>query len=406
MKKLFLSMSLVTGTSVGAGMLALPMVLCKVGLLPTLGLIFGTWFIMYISGLLGLELNLRAGNGLPLSTLARRYRQPYAAALATLSFIFLIYALLCAYIYGGASVLQKLLETQLNWHISLKTLTCFYAVFLSGVIAVSVEKVLQINRLLLMILFATFFFLLSGLLGKIEPSHIPLISPLVGHLTSWTEILPVLFTSYGFQVIFHTLTNFCQKDAQLLKRAVFWGSLIPAFIYILWTFGTLSVLYVHQPLAYQNLIYGRLEVGDFIQILAQTASWPLVQFLASLISLVAIIKSSIGVGLGLLETWGSYISKPVKSWILKGAALCLTVLPPLGIALTVPQLFLKALRFAGLSLTMVAIFIPLWLITRPQAKVEKSFYGVINNSMVQYVCLSFGLVIVLCELFNLWINVQ
>ena len=135
MKKLYLSMALVAGTSVGAGMLALPMVLCTLGIIPTFGLILSTWFVMYISGLLGLELNLRAGQGLPLSTLAKRYSGTIASFLSMISFIFLIYALLCAYIYGGASVLQKLLETHAGWLINSEIMTCGYAVFLSLILS-------------------------------------------------------------------------------------------------------------------------------------------------------------------------------------------------------------------------------------------------------------------------------
>ena len=107
MKKVILSACLVAGTSVGAGMIALPMALCKIGILPTIILILGVWFFMYISGILGIELNLRAGRGLPLGKLARLYSGPIASSIGTISLILLIYALLCAYLYGGASILQS-----------------------------------------------------------------------------------------------------------------------------------------------------------------------------------------------------------------------------------------------------------------------------------------------------------
>lgn len=400
MKKLYLSMSLVAGTSVGAGMLALPMVLCTLGIIPTIGLILGTWFFMYISGLLGLELNLRAGQGLPLSTLAKRYSGSVASVLSMISFIFLIYALLCAYIYGGASVVQTLLEAHLGWHSHPETITCGYAAFLSLLLMISVEKILQVNRLLLLLLFVTFFLLLSGLVSKVDVGHMPLIAPTIDRLHSWTHAIPILFTSYGFQVIFHTLTNFCNQDTALLKRAVFWGSLIPAFVYITWTVGTLSVLYYHRPEAYDQLIQGHLDVGTFIQILAQTATWSIVQVLASLITLLAILKSSLGVGLGLLETWQSYFKDKLSRGSLQSVALMLTIVPPLLISLWVPQLFLKALSFAGLSLTMIAIFIPLWLITRPALKKQSAFYPLTQNSTLQWFCFCFGLMVVLCECFN------
>ena len=168
----------------------------------------------------------------------------------------------------------------------------------------------------------------------------------------------------------------------------------------MWTVGTLSVLFHHRPDAYQQLLQGNLDVGNFIQILSETAAWPIVQLLASVISLVAIVKSSLGIGLGLLETWHAYFKDKIGKISIHGMALILTVIPPLLVSLWIPQLFLKALRFAGLSLTMIAIFMPLWLINRSALKQEKTFYRLIRYPAIQWFCLTFGLIIVLCECYN------
>lgn len=225
----------------------------------------------------------------------------------------------------------------------------------------------------------------------------------MGELRTWTSVFPILFTAFGFQVVFHTLTNFCNKDSLLLKRAVFWGSLIPAAVYIIWTLSTLGILYYNAPQKYYLLSLGRLDVGQFIQALSETTAWPVVEILASMISLIAILKSSLGTGLALSQLWQEKITKRFvfKPFKVKGISLALTVIPPLVISLFVSELFLKALSFAGMILVVIAIFLPLWLIKAPKAQKLSSFYAIVENKWVQFLFLILGFLIVLCELINM-----
>ncbi|MFV9936287.1 MAG: aromatic amino acid transport family protein [Rickettsia endosymbiont of Haemaphysalis japonica] len=64
MQKLIGAILLIAGTCIGHGMIALPMVLAKLGIIPSIILMFIIWFIMYYTSLINLELNLQAGKGL------------------------------------------------------------------------------------------------------------------------------------------------------------------------------------------------------------------------------------------------------------------------------------------------------------------------------------------------------
>ena len=403
MKKLILPACLVAGTAVGAGMIALPMVLCKIGLLGTLALILSVWGFMYVSSLIGVEINLRARQGLPLGALGKFYDSPVASIIGTMSVILLIYALLSAYLHGGASVIQSAIISYFNDNISLRYIVILYALGLGSLLMAPVRPVLQANRVLFTGLLIFFGLLVFGLLGKIKMTPLPWLSDHVTNPLSWSQAITLLSASFGFQVVLHTLTNFCQQDPKLIKQSIFWGSLIPVVVYIVWTFSTLTILYQEAPEAYAQLQRGQLEAGQFIQTLAQTATWPVVQILASLISLLAIIKSSIGVGLGLLQTWQEQINRryQLSKTTFQLLTVLLTLIPPLLTALLVPQLFLKALSFAGVINIVIAIFLPVWLINRAKAQVLPTFYSVANNKLLQRLCLIFGLVVVICEIINL-----
>src|SRR5690349_16362740 len=97
---------LIAGTCIGSGMIALPIVLAKLGLVPSILLMLAIWFIMYYTSLINLELNLQANGGMTLGELGRRFSGRTAQLIGTLSLKLLSYSLLAVYIYGGSSILK------------------------------------------------------------------------------------------------------------------------------------------------------------------------------------------------------------------------------------------------------------------------------------------------------------
>ena len=104
MQKLIGSILLISGTCIGSGMIALPMVLAKLGIISS---------IIYTS-VINLELNLQAGKGLTLGMLGKYFSGHTAQIIGTVSLKLLSYALLAVFIYGGSSILQKLLALSIS----------------------------------------------------------------------------------------------------------------------------------------------------------------------------------------------------------------------------------------------------------------------------------------------------
>lgn len=123
---------LVAGTCIGSGMIALPMVLAKLGLVPSLLLMAAIWFIMYYTSLINLELNLQAGQGLSLGRLGRHFSGRTAEWIGTVSLKLLSYSLLAVFIYGGSSILQELMASKMGIDASFNTIAGYYALFLSS----------------------------------------------------------------------------------------------------------------------------------------------------------------------------------------------------------------------------------------------------------------------------------
>lgn len=402
MQKQIGSIMMVAGTCIGSGMIALPMVLIKIGLLPSIVLMLIIWGVTYYTSLISLELNLQAGHGLSLGALGRLFSGRIAEVIGTVSIKLLSYALLAVFIYGGSSVLQNLLESESE--ISLPKIETWYTLVAALVLLLPFKLIDYINRFLFIGLIIVSSILILGLVSMINFSDVPLVAENFKDVSIWRAIVPVVFTSFGFQVIFHTLTNYCNKNAKVLKRAFLWGSLIPAIVYIIWTSSVLIVVHHESPLFYEKMLLGGVEVGDLIEELSTIAKWQSVQLLVWWISLLAIVTSVLGVGVGLCDSLNAMLSKKMDNSIVRNiSASLITVFPAYIIALLVPNAFIAVLGFAGMILVVIAILMPIYLFytIKIQNKVTFYHYSELRWNVLIVISAIIGIVIVLCEIFNM-----
>ena len=114
MQKQITSALLVAGTCIGGGTIALPMALAKLGIVPSLMIMIFVWLLTYYTSLVSVELNLQSERGLSLGMLGKVLGGKIAGIIGEISVKLLCYALMSVYIYGAASIVQKLIEVY--WH--------------------------------------------------------------------------------------------------------------------------------------------------------------------------------------------------------------------------------------------------------------------------------------------------
>lgn len=105
--KLLGSALIISGTALGAGMLAIPMVLAQFGLFYGTLLMAFIWFGTTYSALLLLEATLKSGGGLGLNTIARKTLGKGGQLVSNALLYALLICLLMAYILGAADLLTK-----------------------------------------------------------------------------------------------------------------------------------------------------------------------------------------------------------------------------------------------------------------------------------------------------------
>ncbi|KJV91771.1 tryptophan/tyrosine permease family protein [Rickettsia bellii str. RML Mogi] len=281
-------------------------------------------------------------------------------------------------------------------------MVCRYIYF--SIIAIPLKLIDYINRLLFIGILIVIAILIIGLIAMIKWYNLPLFSSRYKEILVWSEITPVVFTSFGFQVIFHTLTNYCNKNARTLKLAFLFGTLIPAIVYIIWTCSVLTVIHHENPVFYQQMVVGNVEVGELVKELSSIAKWQSVQLLVWIISTLAIATSVIGVGVGLCDSLKvSFSNLKCNSRIRDIIAASTTILPAYIVTILIPNAFITVLGFAGMILVIIAILLPAYLLYK--AKIKNFYYPELKKKYLIVISVIIGIFIMGYELTNTIIGI-
>ncbi|MDR2676970.1 MAG: hypothetical protein LBB26_00135 [Puniceicoccales bacterium] len=384
---------IVAGTCIGGGVIALPMMLASVGLVFTTLIMAVMWATMYYSALINLELNLQANCGMDIGNLGWRFSGPIAAWFGRLILLLLMYALMAAYFYGLSALLVEIFHLPLQNHWSIVTIV---AAIFCALMVLPVRGLDSVNKPLFIGTLVIAAFLLIGLSRHVLWDGALLFPPAAAKPRHWIAVVPVLFTSFGFQVIFHTLSNYYKLDKHVLRRVFFWGSLIPAVVYIAWTVAALLAIHGNNPPFYREMVLGHVDVGALVAELSRITANSAIRTVIWAVSVLAIVTSMVGVGLGLCDTLKAYL--PGKFHLVHHRAFAAVVgtVPPWILALLVPSAFTVILGAAGVILAVLAILLPLYLVRH--GKFTTLNYPSVGNPIAHFAIFVAAVVVISCEL--------
>ena len=391
MHKLITPIFLIAGTSIGGGMLALPMVLAKLGLVVSLVIMLLTWLLTYYSSLISVELNLHSDRGLSLGKLGRRFSGEYAEIVGEISVKLLSYALLSAFIYGASSIIQKLLEEYLNYSMSIISIETYLSLIVVFVLSFPIKLISRLNNLAFSGFLIMFAVLIAVIATAIDYTEMPWFVNF--NLKDIAEVITVIFTSFGYQVIFHTLRDYFGKDAKSLRLSFLMGSSIPVIVYSLWTGGALSVISKTNGNFFVQITQGNIEVGALIRELANVSGFSGFHILTWNMAIFAILTSILGVGIGLTESIRASL-RISHSVVRNLSAAVLTILPAYLLAAVIPNAFTKILGFAGAILVVIAILLPAYLFIH--SRFEKVYLRELKNWII-VICSIIGIGIIFSE---------
>lgn len=383
--KTFGSALIVAGTTIGAGMLAMPLTSAEMGFGYTLILLFVLWALLSYSALLFVEVYQKAERqDAGIATLAEQHFGIVGRILATLSLVIFMYAILTVYALGGGNLITPFLEFAGE---NATTVAIIGFVVIFGIaVAIGTKAVDGFTRLLFVAKLVAFFFVLFMMLPKVTMENLGAM-PL--KYLAIISASPVFFTSFGFHVVIPSINNYLDNDVRRLRIAIIGGTAIPLVAYILWQMATHGVF---SQVQFIEIIRQDPTLNGLVSATYQATGSEFISASVRIFSALALITSFLGVALALVDC----LDDLLKRLNLKAGRLSLSLLtfvPVLLFALFYRD-FLAVLTYAGQMFTFYGLVLPVGMAWVLRRKFPDLPYRVIGGNLGLLVALILGLLII------------
>ena len=371
--KMMGSSLIIAGTALGAGMLAIPMVLAQFGLL------YGTMLMVLIcfgttyAALLLLEATIKAGGGLGLNSIARKTLGKQGQLITNGLLYALLICLLMAYILGAGDLLSKLLS---NFGIDLTATTSqiTFTLIAGAVVASGTGVIDKLNRALFFVMLASLFATMAFLAPSMTQANLMQVTS--HNHVDLIKTSAILFTSFGFMVVIPTLVSYNHEatDKQL-RNMVIVGSLIPLVCYLCWLFAVVGNLSEEQFRSFHN-------VSDLMAAFEAQSPW--VGTVLSIFTGLALLTSFFGVAMSLFNQNRDMFNQNTVTY-------CISFILPLAGSLLAADKFLQVLNYAGIILVFLAVFVPLVMVHKQRfMKLAEDRYSAEGGKPMLLFSLLFG----------------
>lgn len=357
------SMLIIAGTSIGAGMLALPIASAGLGFSTAIIMLITIWLLMTYTALLMLEVHQYASTEATLNTLAKSLLGTKGQIIANFSMLFLFYALCAAYIAGGGSQLQDKMVNMLHIQVAPQVGSIIFAVIIGVIITLGTATVDKVNRVLFTVKIAvliSLFYLLTPSIQGVNLLAMPLEQGLI------ISAIPIIFTAFGFHGSIPSVVRYVGIDIKSLRKVMIIGATLPLCIYLLWQ--TIS-----QGVINQETLKDAGSLNEFVNILSVKLQNPNISSFITIFADLALATSFLGVSLGLFDFLRDALKRSSSKKDRLITAL-VTFLPPLCFAIFYPKGFILALGYAAIALVVLAIFLPVSMVWVQRKQKENNDY--------------------------------
>lgn len=335
--KIFTAALMISGNTIGAGILGLPILGGMAGALPSVMGLVTIWMVMLGTAYVlawRMMLHGREIKGLP--SLFQKELGPMGKGFATIGYLINYFGILVAYLCGGATIICNLFNVNVSE--SLVTLSLF--TILTGITLFGVEVVRKSNATLMVLLFGAFLYLITTSLKNVHMEWF--------QYSDWRffpAVFPVFICAFTYHNTIPIVVRILDYDRPSVNKALIVGSAIPLILSILWTLSVIGCLPLEGP-SKDTLHHAFQENFPATIPLAHILDSDVFTHVSLIFSLLAIATSYLAVGTGLLN----FMKDLTRSWFKKrnrATDAVLTFGLPLLITLCYPDLFLIALNVAG-----------------------------------------------------------
>jgi len=370
MRKILHSSLLVAGTSIGAGLLALPMTSVNIGIGLLTVTILLMLFVSYHTSMMVVRLNEIYQTPASVVDIAKKHGDKLTFGMLSASFYGLSFAVLTAYFSGLADTVSK------NWSLNYNgvVIACGIGLFLCLCLKETVFA--NLNSVFVLLLVG----IISASVFTIGFSNVP--SELLFASPQWNEIptfLPVIFCSFVMQMICPHVYAYLEHDVRKVRFAIFIGLLLIVTVYLSWTVCVLTKIFESSPEFFQQMQAHRVSVGELTKFLCKASGSDVIETLLKFLTVFGITTSAIGVAVGMMHALGTHMPK--------SAARIVICFVPTVINFLCPNAFVAIFAIVGVICTVFTVFGPYRLLKTNRERI----------SVPYCICWWVGAAVVICE---------
>ncbi|HSW72751.1 MAG TPA: aromatic amino acid transport family protein [Chlamydiales bacterium] len=343
---------LVAGTSIGVGILALPVATAAGGFLPSLLVYILAWLFMLSTGLLILEACVWHPKGSNLITLTNHLLGKAGKIACWILYLYLFYCLIVAHLAsGGNAVHIATLGFIPKW-----LGVIIYTFLFAPVVYLGTLWVDRLNMTLMAGVIVTYLlFIITG---------VPFVDFSLLKGMHWNKAflaLPVVFTAFGYQNLVPTLVTYLKGDVGKVRFAILMGTMLTLVIYLIWQFTILGII----PLEGPNGLAEALKMGsNAVAPLGQHLEKAFLSTVGQVFAFFVMTTSFIGIAIAFVDFLADGLKVKKTGWSKLGICLLIFAIPMI-ITLINPEIFIRALSLAGgLGVALLLGIMPILMIWR------------------------------------------
>lgn len=345
--KLFGSSLILSGTALGAGMLAIPMVLAQFGFFTSAALMIVIFLGTTYSALLLAETCTKTQESTGMSSIAYFTLGRNGKHFINILFYLLLACLLIAYIIGIGDLLHSML-LEIGFNVPPAVGYTLFSLVMGLVVVAGKSYIDKLNRGLFILMVVMLFVVIFSLMNNIQWDYLSQES----HFTTSdvVQYSAVIFTSFASMVVIPSLVSYNQGASEKqIRNMVLLGSVVPLVCYLIWLFAVIGNLGVETVSQFENISQLIAAFGGEAKLL---------KGVVAIFSALALITSYLGVSMALYDQNKDAITSHTPT------AYGLTFVLPLVLATLFSNQFISMLDYAGMVLVFLAIWGPLAMVVK------------------------------------------
>lgn len=340
---------LIIGTSIGGGLLALPMATAGGGFIHSLWLFLGAWLLTLFGAFYILEVNLWLPPHTNMVSMAQATLGKSGQVITWIVYLLLLYALLSAYIAGGSDLVGLYLK-KIHFPFDHALSAPVFVIIFGSTIHLGIRTVDRANRLLMTIKTVAYVLLIVLTMPHVEFERLQQGTPRL-----LAGAVMVVVTSFGYATIIPSLRTYFSSDVNMLRWVIGVGSFIPLICYLLWDFAVQGAV---DRSALLQMAHSENAVSNLTLALSGAQTHSVLSSTAHVFTAICVTTSFLGVGLCLWDfiADGYRIQRDASKsrWLVTLS----TLLPPLLMVMFWPNIFVKALVYAGVLCVVLLMLMP------------------------------------------------